>query len=73
MVFRAAEVQAIATDGAQVSSRPPNTRARRRFEQFPESYTGTELNTPNRCDAVGEVIAPTPERPIIFNLARHGG
>ncbi len=36
---------------------------------LPESYTGTELEYAKQvCDAVGEVIAPTPERPIIFNL-----
>ncbi len=73
VVFRAnrAEVQAIATDGArkcvEQAAKYPGTQWR--FEYSPESYTGTELEYAKQvCDAVGEVIAPTPERPIIFNL-----
>lgn len=73
VVFRAdrAAVQAIATDGArkcvQESAKYPGTQWR--FQYSPESYTGTELDyARDVCDAVGEIIAPTPENPIIFNL-----
>ncbi|OBI11296.1 2-isopropylmalate synthase [Mycobacterium sp. E2462] len=73
VVFRAdrAAVQAIATDGArkcvQEAAKYPGTQWR--FQYSPESYTGTELDyARDVCDAVGEIIAPTPENPIIFNL-----
>jgi 2-isopropylmalate synthase len=73
VVFRADRpaVQAIATDGArkcvEQAARYPGTRWR--FEYSPESYTGTELAyTKQVCDAVGDVIEPTPDSPIIFNL-----
>ncbi|WP_132992428.1 2-isopropylmalate synthase [Gordonia zhaorongruii] len=40
-----------------------------RYQYSPESYTGTELTYAKEiCDAVTEVIAPTPERPMIINL-----
>ncbi|MEU5693562.1 2-isopropylmalate synthase [Actinosynnema sp. NPDC020468] len=40
-----------------------------RYEYSPESYTGTELSYALEvCDAVSEIIAPTPERPLIINL-----
>ncbi|MDT5010185.1 MAG: 2-isopropylmalate synthase [Mycobacterium sp.] len=73
VVFRADReaVKAIATDGArkcvEVAAKYPATRWR--FEYSPESYTGTELEyAKDVCDAVGDVIAATPENPIIFNL-----
>ena len=73
VVFRAdrAAVQAIATDGArkcvEEAAKYPGTRWR--FEYSPESYTGTELEYAKEvCDAVGEIIQPTPDNPIIFNL-----
>jgi 2-isopropylmalate synthase len=73
VVFRAdrAAVQAIATDGArkcvEEAAKYPDTQWR--FEYSPESYTGTELEYAKQvCDAVGEIIAPTPDNPIIFNL-----
>src|SRR5689334_17480908 len=73
VVFRAdrAAVQAIATDGArkcvEQAAKYPGTQWR--FEYSPESYTGTELQYAKEvCDAVGEIIAPTPDNPIIFNL-----
>ncbi|OBA82972.1 2-isopropylmalate synthase [Mycobacterium sp. 1164966.3] len=64
-------VQAIATDGArkcvEEAAKYPGTRWR--FEYSPESYTGTELEYAKQvCDAVAEVIQPTPANPIIFNL-----
>jgi 2-isopropylmalate synthase len=73
VVFRAdrAAVQAIATDGArkcvEEAAKYPGTQWR--FEYSPESYTGTELEYAKRvCDAVGDIIEPTPDNPIIFNL-----
>jgi len=73
VVFRAdrAAVQAIATEGArkcvEQAAKYPGTQWR--FEYSPESYTGTELEYAKQvCDAVGEIIAPTPDNPIIFNL-----
>jgi 2-isopropylmalate synthase len=64
-------VAQIAVDGArkcveQVAEYPGTHW---RFEYSPESYTGTELQYAKEvCDAVGDVIEPTPEHPIIFNL-----
>jgi 2-isopropylmalate synthase len=73
VVFRADRpaVQAIATDGArkcaEQAARYPGTQWR--FEYTPESYTGTELEYAKQvCDAVGDVIEPTSDNPIIFNL-----
>ena len=73
VVFRAdrAAVQAIATDGArkciEEAAKYPDTQWR--FEYSPESYTGTELAYAKQvCDAVGDIIKPTPDNPIIFNL-----
>ena len=40
-----------------------------RYEYSPESFTGTEPDfAVEICEAVMEVIEPTPERPIIINL-----
>ena len=40
-----------------------------RYEYSPESYTGTEVDyAVEICDAVAEVIEPTPERKLIVNL-----
>jgi 2-isopropylmalate synthase len=40
-----------------------------RYEYSPESFTGTEPEfAVEICEAVMEVIEPTPERPIILNL-----
>jgi 2-isopropylmalate synthase len=73
VVFRAdrAAVQEIATDGArkcvEEATKYPGTQWR--FEYSPESYTGTELEYAKQvCDAVGDIIQPTPDNPIIFNL-----
>ncbi len=73
VVFRADRpaVQAIATDGArkcvEEAAKYPGTQWR--FEYSPESYTGTELEYAKQvCDAVGDIIQPTPDNPIIFNL-----
>ncbi|MGU3290919.1 2-isopropylmalate synthase [Williamsia sp. M5A3_1d] len=73
VVFRAdkAAITKIATDAAhKVKSEEqkyPDTHWR--YEYSPESYTGTELSYAKEvCDAVTEIIAPTPENPIILNL-----
>ena len=73
VVFRADReaVKAIATDGArkcvEEAAKYPGTLWR--FEYSPESYTGTELEyAKDVCDAVAEVISPTPEWPLIVNL-----
>ena len=40
-----------------------------RYEYSPESYTGTEVDyAVEICDAVAEVIEPTPDRKLIMNL-----
>ncbi|HEU4361338.1 MAG TPA: 2-isopropylmalate synthase, partial [Mycobacterium sp.] len=73
VVFRADRpaVMQIAVDGARKcvaeAAKYPGTRWR--FEYSPESYTGTELAyARDVCDAVGDVVEPTPDNPIIFNL-----
>ena len=73
VVFRANrdEVKKIATDGArkclEEQAKHPGTRWR--YEYSPESYTGTELEYALEvCDAVGDVLQPTPEWPLIINL-----
>ncbi len=64
-------VKKIATDAAQIcleqESRCPGTDIR--YEYSPESFTGTELDYALEvCEAVIDVIAPTPARPLIINL-----
>lgn len=73
VVFRAGreEVKKIATDAAhkclEEAKKYPGTRWR--YEYSPESYTGTELvYAAEVCNAVADVIAPTPEWPLIVNL-----
>ena len=73
VVFRAdqAAVKKIATDAAklclEIEQRYPDTNWR--YEYSPESYTGTELSYAKEvCDAVTEIIAPTPDKPMIINL-----
>ncbi|MGH3676141.1 MAG: 2-isopropylmalate synthase [Mycobacterium sp.] len=73
VVFRGdrESVKSIATDGArkcvEEAGKYPGTVWR--FEYSPESYTGTELQYAKQvCDAVGDIIQPTPANPIIFNL-----
>ncbi|GAB4582485.1 2-isopropylmalate synthase [Nocardia sp. IFM 10818] len=73
VVFRADRdaVKKIATDAAElcleVEKRYPDTSWR--YEYSPESYTGTELDYAREvCDAVSEIIAPTPDKPLIINL-----
>ncbi|KHO19947.1 2-isopropylmalate synthase [Mycolicibacterium setense] len=73
VVFRADRdaVKKIATDGAQLcveeAAKYPQTRWR--FEYSPESYTGTELEyAVEVCNAVADIVKPTPEWPLIVNL-----
>jgi 2-isopropylmalate synthase len=73
VVFRAERdaVKKIATDAAslclEIEQRYPDTEWR--YEYSPESYTGTELDYAREvCDAVSEIIAPTPAKPLIINL-----
>lgn len=73
VVFKAdrAAVLQIAVNGArkclEEQAKHPGTRWR--YEYSPESYTGTELEYAKEvCDAVGDVIKPSPDSPIIFNL-----
>ncbi len=73
VVFRAdrEEIKKIATDGArkclEEAAKHPGTRWR--YEYSPESYTGTELSYAKEvCDAVADVLQPTPEWPLIVNL-----
>ncbi|MBB3474633.1 2-isopropylmalate synthase [Sphingomonas sp. BK345] len=65
------EVKRIAVDGAKVlrdeAAKRPNTRWQ--FEYSPETFSTAELDfSLEVCEAVAEVLAPTPEAPIIFNL-----
>ena len=73
VVFRADrdEIRKIATDGARTclleAAKRPGTRWR--YEYSPESYTGTELAyAVDVCNAVSDVIQPTPDWPLIVNL-----
>ncbi|WP_029108504.1 2-isopropylmalate synthase [Mycobacterium sp. URHD0025] len=73
VVFRADRdaVKKIATDGAELcveeAKKYPQTRWR--FEYSPESYTGTELEyAVEVCNAVADIVKPTPEWPLIVNL-----
>ncbi|MFC7342364.1 2-isopropylmalate synthase [Saccharopolyspora griseoalba] len=64
-------IKKIATTGAEMvkelASKYPDTDFR--FQYSPESYTGTELSyAVEICDAVTEILQPTPEEPVILNL-----
>ena len=61
----------IAVSGAQLCKKYaeliPDTEVR--YEYSPESYTGTELEFAVRvCNAVLDVLEPTPDRKVIINL-----
>lgn len=64
------EIKKIATDGAalvkQLAAEYPGNF---RFEYSPESFTGTEPEYALEvCNAVLDILEPTPERPVIINL-----
>ena len=66
-----AEVKAIAIDGAMMlrdaAARQPDTDWQ--FEYSPETFSTAELDfSLEVCEAVMEVLRPTPERPLILNL-----
>jgi 2-isopropylmalate synthase len=66
-----AGITKIATDAARLcrslESTSPDTLFL--YEYSPESFTGTELDYAVQiCNAVIEIIEPTPERPLILNL-----
>ncbi len=62
----------IATDAAELCKKLERSvlpDADIRYEYSPESYTGTEVEYALEiCNAVSEVIQPTPEKPLIMNL-----
>src|SRR5206468_7279226 len=61
----------IATDAARLCRKLENTVAGLdvRYEYSPESFTGTEIDYAIEiCEAVMDVIEPTPEKPLILNL-----
>ncbi len=66
-----AEVRDIAVMGAKImrdeAAKQPNTDWH--FEYSPETFSTAELDVSlDCCAAVMEVLAPSPEKPIIFNL-----
>ncbi len=65
------EIKAIAVEGAKVVKAEADamTGTNVRFQYSPESFSDTELDFAKEvCDAVADVLQPTPEKPIIFNL-----
>ena len=73
VVFRMSrdEIREIAVAGAKVlrdeAAKQPNTEWH--FEYSPETFSTAELDfSLEVCEAVMEILRPTPERPIIFNL-----
>ena len=66
-----AGITKIATDAAALCKSLESTSPETEFfyEYSPESFTGTELDYAIEiCNAVIEVLQPTPERPLILNL-----
>jgi 2-isopropylmalate synthase len=66
-----AGITAIAVEAAHLCTSLEDTSPGTRFlyEYSPESFTGTELEYALEvCNAVVDVIRPTPERPLILNL-----
>lgn len=64
-------IKKLATSGAEIAveqaRKYPETDFR--FQYSPESYSGTELSyAVEICDAVTEILQPTPEQPVILNL-----
>ncbi|WP_211257113.1 2-isopropylmalate synthase [Corynebacterium oculi] len=64
-------IKKLATDAARlikdIAADYPETNWR--WEYSPESYTGTEVEYAREvCDAVTEIMEPTPENPMIINL-----
>ncbi len=64
------EIQQIAVDGAKlVRQLSQEYEGNFLFEYSPESFTGTEVDyAVEVCNAVLDVMQPTPDRPMIINL-----
>jgi 2-isopropylmalate synthase len=65
-----AGIKRIATDAAKmITDMAAKAGGGFRFEYSPESFTGTELEVALEiCNAVAEIVKPTPENRLIFNL-----
>src|SRR5690606_6746328 len=70
-----AGIKKIATDAAKMITDMAAKAAREpghpgyRFEYSPESFTGTELEVALEiCNAVTEIVRPTPDKKLIINL-----
>ncbi|GGB05170.1 2-isopropylmalate synthase [Brucella endophytica] len=65
-----AGIKQIATDAAKmITDMAAKAGGGYRFEYSPESFTGTELEVALEiCNAVTEIIKPTPENKLIINL-----
>jgi 2-isopropylmalate synthase len=66
-----AQVKQIAIDGAKVlrdeAAKQPNTQWH--FEYSPETFSTAELDfSVDVCEAVMDILMPTPEHPLILNL-----
>ena len=64
------EIKKIATDGAKlVKQLSQEYEGNFLFEYSPESFTGTEVDyAVEVCNAVLDIMQPTPDRPMIINL-----
>ena len=64
------EIKKIATDGAKlVKQLSEEYDGNFLFEYSPESFTGTEVDyAVDVCNAVLDIMQPTPDRPMIINL-----
>ena len=64
------EIKKIATDGAKlVKQLSQEYEGNFLFEYSPESFTGTEMDyAVEVCNAVLDIMEPTPDRPMIINL-----
>ncbi|RST87970.1 2-isopropylmalate synthase [Aquibium carbonis] len=63
-------IKQIATDAAKlITDMAEKAGGGYRFEYSPESFTGTELEVALEiCNAVAEIVKPTPEHRLILNL-----
>ena len=64
------EIKKLATDGAKlVKQLSQEYEGNFLFEYSPESFTGTEVDyAVEVCNAVLDIMQPTPDRPMIINL-----
>ncbi|WP_028032596.1 2-isopropylmalate synthase [Chelativorans sp. J32] len=65
-----AGIKAIATDATKmITDMAASAGGGYRFQYSPESFTGTELDVALEiCNAVIEIVAPTPDEKLIINL-----